>query len=55
MPQLDPAPWLYMFMMSWLIILLLIMPTILFYQPQNAIPTQQTTKSEQPTWTWPWH
>ncbi|NP_008152.1 ATP synthase F0 subunit 8 (mitochondrion) [Petromyzon marinus] len=55
MPQLDPAPWFSMLTVSWLIIFLLIMPTILFYQPQNTISTKQVTKPKQSTWTWPWH
>nr|CAI84808.1 ATPase subunit 8 [Lampetra fluviatilis] len=55
MPQLEPAPWFFMLTVSWLIILLLIMPTIMFYQTQNTVFVQQATKPKQPTWTWPWH
>nr|YP_009233350.1 ATP synthase F0 subunit 8 [Geotria australis]AMB27230.1 ATP synthase F0 subunit 8 [Geotria australis]WAB46082.1 ATP synthase F0 subunit 8 [Geotria australis] len=55
MPQLNPAPWFSMFTISWLVILLLLMPAIMSYQTQNMISTQQTTKLEQPLWTWPWH
>nr|YP_010587538.1 ATP synthase F0 subunit 8 [Mordacia mordax]YP_010587551.1 ATP synthase F0 subunit 8 [Mordacia praecox]WAB46095.1 ATP synthase F0 subunit 8 [Mordacia mordax]WAB46108.1 ATP synthase F0 subunit 8 [Mordacia praecox] len=54
MPQLNPSPWFSLLIVSWLVILFIMMPSILSHQTQNTISTQQKTKQEQPLWTWPW-
>nr|QUJ18359.1 ATP synthase protein 8 [Stegastes partitus]WNH21677.1 ATP synthase F0 subunit 8 [Stegastes partitus] len=55
MPQLNPAPWLYIFLFSWLVFLTLIPPKILAHTfPYN--PTSQATdKPKSEAWDWPWY
>nr|NP_739962.1 ATP synthase F0 subunit 8 [Allocyttus niger]BAC23558.1 ATPase subunit 8 [Allocyttus niger] len=55
MPQLNPAPWLMIFVFSWLVFLAVIPPKILAHNFTNE-PTTQTTETMKPNpWNWPWH
>nr|YP_009019223.1 ATP synthase subunit 8 [Achirus lineatus]AFC88420.1 ATP synthase subunit 8 [Achirus lineatus] len=55
MPQLNPAPWLLIFLTTWLIFLTLIPTKIMKF----TFPSHPTPKSKQATKTtpfnWPWH
>nr|YP_010000928.1 ATP synthase F0 subunit 8 [Climacteris rufus]QOD96853.1 ATP synthase F0 subunit 8 [Climacteris rufus] len=55
MPQLNPSPWLFIMISSWLTYTLIIQPKILTFiapnPPSNKAPL--TIKSPTP-WTWPW-
>nr|YP_007624687.1 ATP synthase F0 subunit 8 [Tachycineta stolzmanni]AEX37418.1 ATP synthase F0 subunit 8 [Tachycineta stolzmanni] len=54
MPQLNPTPWFFIMLISWLTFSLLIQPKLLTFlstnPPSNKTPTAPTTSS----WTWPW-
>nr|YP_009672806.1 ATP synthase F0 subunit 8 [Lovettia sealii]QDE53114.1 ATPase subunit 8 [Lovettia sealii] len=55
MPQLDPAPWFFMFIFSWLVFLIMIPPKVLNFVFPNEPSTQSTEKPKPTTWLWPWH
>nr|QUJ18423.1 ATP synthase protein 8 [Altrichthys curatus] len=55
MPQLDPAPWLGVFVYSWLIFLTIIPPKVLAHTYPNDPSHQSTEKPKTESWTWPWH
>nr|QOD97604.1 ATP synthase F0 subunit 8 [Ciconia maguari] len=54
MPQLNPNPWFYIMLATWLTLLLAIQPKLLSFtttnQPSNKLPTATKTTP----WTWPW-
>nr|QJX58550.1 ATP synthase F0 subunit 8 [Ailuroedus jobiensis] len=54
MPQLNPGPWLFIMLASWLTYTLLIQPKILSFvstnPPSNKTPTIKNTTP----WDWPW-
>nr|ACN11803.1 ATP synthase subunit 8 [Hexanematichthys sagor] len=54
MPQLNPTPWLTIFMSSWLIFLTVVPLKILSHTFTNN-STTLTTKNLKSTWNWPWH
>nr|WDE79454.1 ATP synthase subunit 8 [Empidonax minimus]WDE79468.1 ATP synthase subunit 8 [Empidonax alnorum]WDE79455.1 ATP synthase subunit 8 [Empidonax minimus]WDE79456.1 ATP synthase subunit 8 [Empidonax minimus]WDE79457.1 ATP synthase subunit 8 [Empidonax minimus] len=54
MPQLNPAPWLFIMMTSWFVFSFILQPKILLFVPTNqpsnkALPTMKTSP-----WNWPW-
>nr|YP_002364459.1 ATP synthase F0 subunit 8 [Geococcyx californianus]ABY82533.1 ATP synthase subunit 8 [Geococcyx californianus]ADM26355.1 ATP synthase F0 subunit 8 [Geococcyx californianus]QOD97516.1 ATP synthase F0 subunit 8 [Geococcyx californianus] len=53
MPQLNPNPWLFIMMMTWLTFLLIIQPKLLSFTTTN-IPPKLTTSTKTAPWTWPW-
>nr|WNH18985.1 ATP synthase F0 subunit 8 [Hemiramphus balao] len=54
MPQLNPAPWFTILILSWLIFLTIIPPKVLAHSFPNE-PTPQSAKlPETKSWTWPW-
>nr|AQZ24947.1 ATP synthase F0 subunit 8 [Gyps himalayensis] len=53
MPQLNPAPWLYIMLASWLTLALVIQPKLLPFTPTNS-PFNKTTTANTPSWNWPW-
>nr|YP_008993055.1 ATP synthase F0 subunit 8 [Cynoglossus quadrilineatus]AFB71238.1 ATP synthase subunit 8 [Cynoglossus quadrilineatus] len=53
MPQLNPGPWLLIWLSSWLIFLLTIPPLVLKFKTNNPLNTNQTTNPVNP-WNWPW-
>nr|YP_010265164.1 ATP synthase F0 subunit 8 [Pomatoschistus minutus]UIO60634.1 ATP synthase F0 subunit 8 [Pomatoschistus minutus]UPO69363.1 ATP synthase F0 subunit 8 [Pomatoschistus minutus] len=54
MPQLNPSPWFAIFMFSWLVFLIIVVPKVLNHTFPNEPATQsaQTPKTE--SWAWPW-
>nr|AAM70684.1 ATP synthase 8 [Dolichonyx oryzivorus] len=54
MPQLNPNPWFFIMLTSWLTFSLIIQPKILSFvsanPPSNKPPIAPTTTP----WTWPW-
>nr|YP_009566657.1 ATP synthase F0 subunit 8 [Halichoeres nigrescens]YP_009861691.1 ATP synthase F0 subunit 8 [Thalassoma lunare]QBB10831.1 ATP synthase F0 subunit 8 [Halichoeres nigrescens]QKD75029.1 ATP synthase F0 subunit 8 [Thalassoma lunare] len=55
MPQLNPSPWLAIFLFSWLVFLTVIPPKVLAYTFMNE-PTSQSMEAPRTTsWAWPWH
>nr|BCO16559.1 ATPase subunit 8 [Diplodactylus vittatus] len=53
MPQLNPAPWFFTFLISWMILIILLTPklstTHLLAQPKLKLAAQPANP-----WTWPW-
>nr|YP_010957346.1 ATP synthase F0 subunit 8 [Amblycirrhitus pinos]WMY90647.1 ATP synthase F0 subunit 8 [Amblycirrhitus pinos] len=55
MPQLNPAPWLAIFVFSWLVFLTILPPKILSHVfPNDPAPKRSETFKNHP-WNWPWH
>nr|ADO23113.1 ATP synthase F0 subunit 8 [Myioborus albifacies] len=54
MPQLNPSPWFFIMLTSWLTFSLIIQPKLLSFvsmnQPYNKPPITPSTTP----WTWPW-
>nr|YP_009388954.1 ATP synthase F0 subunit 8 [Gonatodes albogularis]BAX77888.1 ATPase subunit 8 [Gonatodes albogularis] len=50
MPQLNPAPWFFMFLTTWIILLALIAPKLLHLHQ----PLQPTTIHTTPPLNWLW-
>nr|YP_009341698.1 ATP synthase F0 subunit 8 [Amazilia brevirostris]AKL82619.1 ATP synthase F0 subunit 8 [Amazilia brevirostris] len=54
MPQLNPNPWLFIMIMSWLTFSLIIQPKLLSFAPTNAPSEKAPTSTKTPSWPWPW-
>nr|QWS05510.1 ATP synthase F0 subunit 8 [Melanocharis citreola]QWS05523.1 ATP synthase F0 subunit 8 [Melanocharis citreola]QWS05549.1 ATP synthase F0 subunit 8 [Melanocharis citreola] len=54
MPQLNPSPWLFIMITSWLTYSLIIQPKILTFLTTNPPHNKTTTASSTNPWTWPW-
>nr|QLX47396.1 ATP synthase F0 subunit 8 [Hirundo tahitica] len=54
MPQLNPTPWFFIMLISWLTFSLIIQAKIMTFlstnPPSNKTPTPPSTTP----WTWPW-
>nr|YP_008144938.1 ATP synthase F0 subunit 8 [Eleutheronema tetradactylum]AGO20433.1 ATPase subunit 8 [Eleutheronema tetradactylum]AMZ79610.1 ATP synthase F0 subunit 8 [Eleutheronema tetradactylum] len=55
MPQLNPAPWLYILIASWVILLTVVFPKTLNYTLPNEPTLQSVDKEKQDSWLWSWH
>nr|YP_010000382.1 ATP synthase F0 subunit 8 [Sitta europaea]QOD96255.1 ATP synthase F0 subunit 8 [Sitta europaea] len=54
MPQLNPNPWFFIMITSWLTFTLIIQPKLLSFLSTNP-PSSKTPKTTNTTpWTWPW-
>nr|YP_007624648.1 ATP synthase F0 subunit 8 [Tachycineta thalassina]AEX37379.1 ATP synthase F0 subunit 8 [Tachycineta thalassina] len=54
MPQLNPTPWFFIMLISWLTFSLLIQPKILTFLSTNPPSSKALTTPTTPSWTWPW-
>nr|YP_002640581.1 ATP synthase F0 subunit 8 [Coturnicops exquisitus]BAH24091.1 ATP synthase subunit 8 [Coturnicops exquisitus] len=54
MPQLNPNPWFYIMLTTWLTLSLIIQPKILSFLPTNPVHDKPSTKTKTHPWTWPW-
>nr|YP_009256129.1 ATP synthase F0 subunit 8 [Heliodoxa aurescens]AKT26259.1 ATP synthase F0 subunit 8 [Heliodoxa aurescens] len=54
MPQLNPNPWLFIMITSWLAFSLIIQPKLLSFTPTNAPSEKASAGTKTPTWLWPW-
>nr|YP_089620.1 ATP synthase F0 subunit 8 [Uraeotyphlus cf. oxyurus MW-212]AAS13748.1 ATP synthase F0 subunit 8 [Uraeotyphlus cf. oxyurus MW-212] len=54
MPQLYPAPWFMIFMLTWFIFLLVSLTKTTKHLPENNI-LPKSEKLSTTMWTWPWH
>nr|YP_002970945.1 ATP synthase F0 subunit 8 [Chalarodon madagascariensis]BAH70451.1 ATPase subunit 8 [Chalarodon madagascariensis] len=53
MPQLNPSPWLFIMVLTWLALMTVFLnKTLLTEHPNSPMMNQHTTKT--PSWTWPW-
>nr|YP_009631788.1 ATP synthase F0 subunit 8 [Numenius tenuirostris]QCB20159.1 ATP synthase F0 subunit 8 [Numenius tenuirostris] len=54
MPQLNPNPWFFIMLMSWVTFSLIIQPKLLALTPTNS-PSNKTSMTTKTTpWIWPW-
>nr|UAM92674.1 ATP synthase F0 subunit 8 [Monopterus albus] len=54
MPQLNPAPWFYILIFSWLVFILIIPHKVVAHTYPNP-PTSKTTENPKTeSWSWPW-
>nr|YP_086845.1 ATP synthase F0 subunit 8 [Rhineura floridana]AAT08494.1 ATP synthase F0 subunit 8 [Rhineura floridana] len=54
MPQLNPAPWLLIFLLTWTTLITIFLPkTFTLTQTTNPSTTSIDMDIKQP-WTWPW-
>nr|YP_009685872.1 ATP synthase F0 subunit 8 [Archiaphyosemion guineense]QDV92548.1 ATP synthase F0 subunit 8 [Archiaphyosemion guineense] len=54
MPQLNPAPWFLILVITWLIFLTMIPPKVLAHHALNEPNVQSTDKTMTSPWNWPW-
>nr|Q9TBI6.1 RecName: Full=ATP synthase protein 8; AltName: Full=A6L; AltName: Full=F-ATPase subunit 8 [Corythaixoides concolor]AAD56467.1 ATPase 8 [Corythaixoides concolor] len=54
MPQLNPNPWFYIMLMSWLTFSLIIQPKLLSFTSANPPSNKTSTTTRTLPWTWPW-
>nr|YP_009423881.1 ATP synthase F0 subunit 8 [Circus melanoleucos]AMW02870.1 ATP synthase F0 subunit 8 [Circus melanoleucos] len=54
MPQLNPAPWFPIMLLSWLAYTLIIQPKLLSFISTNTPSNKLTTTTHTHSWNWPW-
>nr|AAF37126.1 ATPase subunit 8 [Quiscalus lugubris]AAF37128.1 ATPase subunit 8 [Quiscalus lugubris]AAF37130.1 ATPase subunit 8 [Quiscalus lugubris]AXU25900.1 ATPase subunit 8 [Quiscalus lugubris]AXU25904.1 ATPase subunit 8 [Quiscalus lugubris] len=54
MPQLNPNPWFFIMLTSWLTFSLIIQPKILSFVSMNPPSKNPPVAPSTTPWTWPW-
>nr|YP_009107723.1 ATP synthase F0 subunit 8 [Himatione sanguinea]YP_009107957.1 ATP synthase F0 subunit 8 [Vestiaria coccinea]AAM70789.1 ATP synthase 8 [Vestiaria coccinea]AIU44963.1 ATP synthase F0 subunit 8 [Himatione sanguinea]AIU45264.1 ATP synthase F0 subunit 8 [Vestiaria coccinea] len=54
MPQLNPAPWFFIMIISWLTFSLIIQPKLLSFVSMNPPSNKRPVAPSTTPWTWPW-
>nr|AFR60512.1 ATPase subunit 8 [Zosterops inornatus]AFR60514.1 ATPase subunit 8 [Zosterops inornatus]AFR60530.1 ATPase subunit 8 [Zosterops lateralis nigrescens] len=54
MPQLNPNPWFFIMLSSWLTYSLIMQPKLLSFVTSNPPSNKTTTTTNTTPWTWPW-
>nr|YP_009114328.1 ATP synthase F0 subunit 8 [Garrulax perspicillatus]AHL16781.1 ATP synthase F0 subunit 8 [Garrulax perspicillatus] len=54
MPQLNPNPWLFIMLITWLTFALIIQPKLLSFVSTNPPSNETPTTYNTTPWTWPW-
>nr|YP_006883750.1 ATP synthase F0 subunit 8 [Gnorimopsar chopi]AFS65695.1 ATP synthase F0 subunit 8 [Gnorimopsar chopi] len=54
MPQLNPNPWFFIMLTSWLTFSLIIQPKILTFVSMNPPSKKPPAAPSTTPWTWPW-
>nr|AAP41237.1 ATPase subunit 8 [Strongylura hubbsi] len=54
MPQLNPAPWFAILLITWLVFLIIIPPKIMAHSFPNDFNPQNKENIKTEIWTWPW-
>nr|QWS06004.1 ATP synthase F0 subunit 8 [Collocalia linchi linchi] len=54
MPQLNPNPWFFIMLLSWLTFSLIIQPKLLSFTPTNSPSNKTTMHTKTTPWAWPW-
>nr|BCD55769.1 ATP synthase subunit 8 [Circus spilonotus spilonotus] len=54
MPQLNPAPWFPIMLLSWLTYALIIQPKLLPFTSTNTPSNKLTPTTRTHPWNWPW-
>nr|QOH92222.1 ATP synthase F0 subunit 8 [Hapalogenys analis] len=55
MPQLNPTPWFTILELSWVVLLLILVPKIITHIFPNSPAPKSAEKPKTTAWTWPWH
>nr|QPP19883.1 ATP synthase subunit 8 [Cynoglossus monopus] len=53
MPQLDPGPWMLIWLSSWLIFIFTMPTLMMMFKPSN-LPTKNQNLNSTDPWNWPW-
>nr|YP_009724994.1 ATP synthase F0 subunit 8 [Phylloscopus borealis]QBS16224.1 ATP synthase F0 subunit 8 [Phylloscopus borealis]WJJ67669.1 ATP synthase F0 subunit 8 [Phylloscopus borealis] len=54
MPQLNPNPWFFIMLITWLTFSCLIQPKLLTFVSTNPPSSKAPTTLSTTPWTWPW-
>nr|ADW93250.1 ATPase 8 [Lygosoma quadrupes] len=54
MPQLNPTPWFFIMILSWITLLLLFKNKTTTVSPQNPTTTTDLKMDKTNPWSWPW-
>nr|YP_009504821.1 ATP synthase F0 subunit 8 [Bubo bubo]AWM99535.1 ATP synthase F0 subunit 8 [Bubo bubo]QFQ52172.1 ATP synthase F0 subunit 8 [Bubo bubo]QFQ52185.1 ATP synthase F0 subunit 8 [Bubo bubo]QFQ52198.1 ATP synthase F0 subunit 8 [Bubo bubo]QFQ52211.1 ATP synthase F0 subunit 8 [Bubo bubo] len=54
MPQLNPTPWFYTMLATWLTLSLIIQPKLLSFTSTNLPSHKAPAPTKTTPWTWPW-
>nr|BAV90239.1 ATPase subunit 8 [Bubo blakistoni] len=54
MPQLNPSPWLFTMLTTWLVLSLIIQPKLSAFTSTNSPSHKPPTPTKTTSWTWPW-
>nr|WDE80069.1 ATP synthase subunit 8 [Sphyrapicus varius]WDE80070.1 ATP synthase subunit 8 [Sphyrapicus varius]WDE80071.1 ATP synthase subunit 8 [Sphyrapicus varius]WDE80072.1 ATP synthase subunit 8 [Sphyrapicus varius]WDE80073.1 ATP synthase subunit 8 [Sphyrapicus varius] len=54
MPQLNPNPWFFIMLLSWLTFSLMIQPKLLSFTNTNPPTNKTLTTTKTTPWSWPW-
>nr|YP_003457256.1 ATP synthase F0 subunit 8 [Chaunax pictus]BAC23324.1 ATPase subunit 8 [Chaunax penicillatus]BAI77044.1 ATPase subunit 8 [Chaunax pictus] len=54
MPQLNPTPWLYILLLTWLIFLVVLPPKIMAHVFPNMPHLHHIFNFQTNNWYWPW-
>nr|AFI98314.1 ATPase subunit 8 [Euplectes nigroventris] len=54
MPQLNPNPWFFIMLTSWITFSFIIQPKLLSFLSMNPPSSKAPTAPTTTPWTWPW-
>nr|YP_009318406.1 ATP synthase F0 subunit 8 [Goura cristata]CEF52458.1 ATP synthase F0 subunit 8 [Goura cristata minor]ABQ65553.1 ATP synthase F0 subunit 8 [Goura cristata]APA16991.1 ATP synthase F0 subunit 8 [Goura cristata]ATZ68974.1 ATP synthase subunit 8 [Goura cristata]ATZ68987.1 ATP synthase subunit 8 [Goura cristata] len=54
MPQLNPNPWFFIMLLTWLTFSLIIQPKLLTFTSTNPPSNKTPTTTKTTPWIWPW-
>nr|YP_009566696.1 ATP synthase F0 subunit 8 [Artamus cinereus]QBB11057.1 ATP synthase F0 subunit 8 [Artamus cinereus] len=54
MPQLNPNPWFFIMLTSWLTYSMIIQPKLLSFISMNPPSSKTPMTTSTTSWTWPW-
>nr|AUR27113.1 ATP synthase F0 subunit 8 [Smicrornis brevirostris] len=54
MPQLNPSPWFFIMLISWLTYSAIIQPKLLMFISMNPPSSKTPVTSTTTPWNWPW-
>nr|YP_010000577.1 ATP synthase F0 subunit 8 [Furnarius figulus]QOD96476.1 ATP synthase F0 subunit 8 [Furnarius figulus] len=54
MPQLNPNPWFFIMLLSWLTFSLILQPKLLTFTSTNLPSNKTLTTQKSSSWNWPW-
>nr|AAP29587.1 ATPase subunit 8 [Myiarchus phaeocephalus]AAQ01379.1 ATPase subunit 8 [Myiarchus phaeocephalus] len=54
MPQLNPTPWFFIMLTTWLTFSFILQPKILLFTPTNSPSNKTSSTTKTSPWNWPW-